>query len=191
MTGPEPAAAARGKGRWRRWLLELGLVLAVFLAVQLWQTRDVPRGVAPDFSRVTVQGQPLNLGQWRAAQGGGPVVLYFWADWCPICKTLEGMVDTLGLEWPVLSIAMQSGDAAQVARSLAARGLAWTTVADADGALAGAYGLKGVPALVVIDARGQIRFVSVGLTSGWGMALRLWWASHFHGPEVPGPAPSK
>ena len=177
--------------RWRRWGLEIAIFVGALLAFQAWQLRDSARGPAPAFHGQLTDGGNFDLAAWRAAHPGRAGLIYFWAEWCPICKTLEGMVDALGLEWPVLSIAMQSGDAAQVARSLAARGLAWTTVADADGALAGAYGLKGVPALVVIDARGQIRFVSVGLTSGWGMALRLWWASHFHGQEAPGPAPSK
>jgi predicted DsbA family dithiol-disulfide isomerase len=71
---------------------------------------------------------------------------------------------------------MQSGDAAAVAQVLAARGLDWTTAVDADGRIAGRYGLRGVPAFVVLDREGRIRSVSVGYTTEWGIRARLWWA---------------
>lgn len=166
---------------WRGWLRDGLVLLLVLLAVQLWQTRAVPAGAAPDFQMQTLQGESFQLSQWRVQQGDGPVLLYFWAEWCPVCKVLEGTVDGLGQDWPLLSIAMQSGSHAEVARHLAARGLQWTTVADMDGSLAGRYGLKGVPALVVLDGQGEIRFVSVGLSSSWGMRLRLWWAGVWPG----------
>ena len=77
---------------------------------------------------------------------------------------------------PVLTIAMQSGSPADVARVLKARRLNWPTLVDTDGAITQRYGLPGVPALVVLDAQGNIRFVEVGYTSEIGMRLRLWWA---------------
>lgn len=71
---------------------------------------------------------------------------------------------------------MQSGDAADLAKVLAERGLAWPTVVDEDGAITARYGLAGVPALAVVGADGQLRAVAVGYTAALGMHLRLWWA---------------
>ena len=68
------------------------------------------------------------------------------------------------------------GDAADVAKVLAERGLAWPTVVDEDGAITARYGLAGVPALAVVGAVGQLRAVAVGYTTALGMHLRLWWA---------------
>lgn len=76
----------------------------------------------------------------------------------------------------MLTVAMQSGDPADVAKVLAERGLHWPTVVDEDGAITARYGLAGVPALAVIDADGQLRSVAVGYTTALGMHLRLWWA---------------
>jgi thiol-disulfide isomerase/thioredoxin len=102
--------------------------------------------------------------------------VYFWADWCPICKAQEGSVDAVQRDWPVLTVAMQSGNAAAVANFLHRRGLAWPTVIDADGAIARRFGVRGVPTLVVVGPDGEMRSVMVGYTTEAGMRLRLWWA---------------
>ena len=172
---PHPSAPAR-RPRWQRWLIDAALIALVFAAVQLWQTRHVPSGPAPAFAGPLAAGGQGSLAAWRAAHAGGPVAVYFWADWCPICTAQQGSVSGLAEDWPVLTVAMQSGSPADVAGVLAERGLAWPTVVDADGAISARYGLAGVPALAVIDADGQLRSVAVGYTTALGMHLRLWWA---------------
>ncbi|WP_243457476.1 redoxin domain-containing protein [Ottowia testudinis] len=164
---------------WRGHLGTLAMVLAVLLGAHAWQTRHVPRGPAPDFSALAVSvedGAALSLAQWRAAHPGQPVALHFWADWCAICKLEQHSVSRVAADWPVLTVAMQSGDVAAVRRTLGQRSLNWPTVIDPDGALAARYGFRAVPAWVVIDSKGRISASSVGYTSEAGMRLRLWWA---------------
>ena len=175
MPAPAPHPSA-GRPRWQRWLIDAALIAAVFAAVQLWQTRHVPAGPAPAFAGPLAAGGQGSLAAWRAAHPGGPVAVYFWADWCPICKAQQGSISGLAEGWPVLTVAMQSGDPADVAKVLAERGLAWPAVVDEDGAITARYGLAGVPALAVIDADGQLRSVAVGYTTALGMHLRLGWA---------------
>ena len=50
------------------------------------------------------------------------------------------------------------------------------TVLDEDGAISKRYGLRGVPAVFVLDGSGKIRFSSVGYTSELGIRIRLWLA---------------
>ena len=114
--------------RWQRWLIDAALIALVFAAVQLWQTRHVPAGPAPAFAGPLAAGGQGSLAAWRAAHPGGPVAVYFWADWCPICKAQQGSISGLAEGWPVLTVAMQSGDPADVAKVLAERGLHWPTV---------------------------------------------------------------
>ena len=167
---------------WRSHALTLLTLLLVYAGMHLWQTRHLPSGPAPAFSAPAAgpqAGRVLDFEQWRNSHPGRAMALHFWADWCPICRAEENSISRLQQNWPVLGVAMQSGDAAHVQAVLHHRSLDWLTVIDPDGALARRYGLSSVPAFIVIDAQGRIRFADVGYTTEAGMRLRLWWAQTF------------
>lgn len=173
----ENGAPEKSRPRWQRWALEGLIFLTIFIVFQLWQARDTPRGAAPHFAGQQVDGQPFDLTEWRTQHPGQVQLLYFWADWCPICKTTAGNVSSISADWPVTSIATQSGDAAQVAKFMRESGYRWPTLPDPNGEILKKYGLPGTPAFIIINPAGDIRFVSIGFTSEIGLRLRLWWAS--------------
>jgi len=167
--------------QWRSHLTTLALMLAVVWAVNAWQTRHLPGGPAPAFNAPLAGAEAgrIDLAQWRAAHPGRAVALHFWAEWCPICRLEEGSITDLQPDWPVLAVAMQSGDAARVQAVLQKRGLPWLSAVDADGSISRRYGLGSVPAFIVLDPQGNIRHAAVGYTSETGMRLRLWLAQYF------------
>ncbi len=167
------------RNRIPRWLIEAAIFAVVLLAIQAWQQRDIPSGKAPQTGGYLADGQAFCLNDWREHHPDKVVALHFWAEWCPICKTEEGSITSVAKDWPVISVAMQSGTAEQVKAHLKQEGLAWSTLVDSTGRIASDYGLKGVPAFVVIDRNGIIRSVSTGYTSELGMRARLWWAARF------------
>lgn len=152
------------------------MVLAVLWGVNAWQTRNLPTGPAPNFTANMANGSSTTLEAWRAKYPDQVVALHFWADWCPICRTEENSVSRLSRDWPVLTLAMQSGDAAKVRGVLTKRQLDWQTAVDPQGQTTHAYGFGGVPAFVVIDKQGRISSATMGYTTELGMRLRLWWA---------------
>lgn len=178
MTDPDTRAVhtPTRKPRWRKWLLEIAVIIAILLGVQAWQARDVPGGRAPDFSAPGLEREMITLAGWRDEHAGKAIALYFWADWCPVCSAQRGTIDTLQSDYPILTIAMQSGDRESVRHYLAEHGLDWPTAVDADGAIAARFGLHGVPAFITIAPEGQISAVAIGYTTGLGMRMRLWWA---------------
>ena len=165
------------KQRLLSWGSTLLLAVALVWGVNTWRTQDVPQE-APAFAGELAGGGSTSLAAFRAQHAGKPVALHFWADWCPVCRTEEHSISRLlrDADTPVMTIAMQSGDAAAVQRVLAERGLAWPALVDESGAIAARYGLPGVPAFVVIDADGRVRSAQLGYTSEIGMRLRLWLA---------------
>ena len=172
---PPPSSPPRR--RWLRWAVDITIVLAIVFAVQAWRTRDVPDTPLTDFAFVTHTGEWSSFAHWRAGQPEGAAVIYFWADWCAICRTVEGTLDGIADDWPLLSVAMQSGTPETVAKTLAERALSWDTAVDADGRLSAAFGVHGVPTMLIIDQENRVRFAEVGLRSGPGLRLRLWWAN--------------
>lgn len=163
--------------RWQRWAVDALFFAALFTAIQYWLTREAVLGPAPTVAGQLTDSRDFDLGAWRAAYADRASLIYFWADWCPICQTTAGNVTDLAKDWPVISIASQSGNAAAVIAFMQTRDYRWPTLPDPSGDLMKRFGLQGVPAFVILDPQGNIRFVTTGYTSEIGLRLRLWWAS--------------
>ena len=173
------------------WKSHLGTVLLVMVVVgvvQLWQTRNATTGPLPAAAldmalpvldtdgRVRTSSLRDELQALQQAHPGRNVGLYLWAEWCPICKTMRVTINGLAQDHPVLTVAMQSGPAEQVVRHLRAGQLPWHTLVDPRGQLSAQFGLGAVPGFVVVTPSGQLRWPTVGYSSGWGLRLRLWLA---------------
>lgn len=163
-----------GRRRWR-WAVEVALAIAVFAGLQAWLTRDVVRGPVPRLDAPMVNALAQDAEGWRATHGGDGFVLYVWATWCAICRTIEGNVDAVAREAPVLTLAMQSGTPQAVATALEGRGLRWPTLVDASGDLSRRLGVDAVPTLIFVDRHGVVRSVTQGYTTEFGIRARLWW----------------
>lgn len=175
MSGDPQTAPGRRHAAWR-WARDIALALLVFVALQWWFTRDVVRGALPPLPGTLIGSTAPDLAQWRETQGAEGFVLYIWATWCGVCKTIEGNVDAVARDAPVVSVAMQSGSAEEVQRFLAARALAWPTLNDPQAAIARGLGVDAVPTLIFVDRQGQVRSVTQGYTTTLGIRARLAWA---------------
>ena len=173
---PNPAVSPK-RNRWLRWAIEALLVVALAAAFQAWQTRNAPRGPAPNFAGQLIDGRDFDLASWRAQHPGQAGLIYLWAGWCAICKTTAGTVSSIAEDWPVITVAMQSGPADKVAETMRQRGYAWATLPDPMAEVFLQYGTRVVPAFIIVDPAGNVRAVTIGYTSEIGLRLRLWWAS--------------
>jgi thiol-disulfide isomerase/thioredoxin len=162
--------------RLRRLLREALLVAAVVVAVQLWQGRGLADGVAPPLAGELVTGEAASLESAIARAQGKPVVVAFWATWCGVCKAEAGNLEAIAADHPLVAVATSSGNAAEIAGYLAERGRSLPSMVDANGELAGRWGVRGLPTHFIIDGRGNIRFRLVGYTTTLGLRVRLWWA---------------
>ena len=137
-----------------------------------------------DGSAVTVMGRGLPGGgvgdaPKEVSLGGPATLVAFWATWCPVCKAEEGNIVAVAQDHRVISVAMQSGDAAAVTKHLRERVIELPALVDADGRHAANWHVRGVPTHFVVDAAGNVRFRVVGYATTWGLKARLWWAENF------------
>jgi thiol-disulfide isomerase/thioredoxin len=173
MSQPESKLEQKGaaKRRLARWIIEAALLAGLFAAVHQYQTRGVASGPAPEFQGQLLNGQPVSLRAFR----GRPVLLHFWATWCPVCALQQAGIDRIAKDHPVLTVALDGESDNQIRQWMQGKGVAYPVVHDPDGRIAGRFAIRGVPTSVVIDARGEIRFVEVGYTTEAGLRMRLWW----------------
>ncbi|HEX9204909.1 MAG TPA: TlpA disulfide reductase family protein [Candidatus Deferrimicrobiaceae bacterium] len=116
-------------------------------------------GSPPDFTLPSLDGQPVTLNQFL---GKKPVLLVFWATWCPECKAaipeinslhggpLSGKLQILGLDF------RESRE--KVAAAVKSRDIRYPVLLDEKGKVARAYGVVGIPTYVLIGRDGKVAY---------------------------------
>lgn len=174
MTPPTPEhAETPARRRPWRWLLDLTLVLIVLLGLQWWKARPLASGEAPPLSGTNLQGQALDLATYR----GQPLLVHFWATWCPVCRLGDRSIDAIARDHRVITVALQSGEPAEILQFMATEGLSFDVIPDESGALSSEWGVSGVPATFILDSEGRIAHSTVGFSTEWGLRARLWSAN--------------
>ncbi|MCF6235180.1 MAG: protein disulfide oxidoreductase [Gammaproteobacteria bacterium] len=157
----------------RSWLVNILIFALIYWAIQAYQSRGAPSsGLAPQIEGVTVNGQNLSL----ASLKGEPVLVYFWATWCGICSLTRDSINNISQDHAVITIASQSGSTAEIFKYIKEHNFSASVINDEQGALSQLYGVRAFPSIFIIDAQGEISDVEIGLSSEWGLRLRLWWA---------------
>ena len=156
------------------WAINISLIAAIFIGVQWWQARPMASGEAPELSGQLLSGKQFEL----AGLKGRPVLVHFWATWCPVCKLGEGDIASLAGDHQVITVAMQSGGRDDIIAYLTERELSFPVLSDPYGELASAWGVPGVPASFILDASGTIHSSTMGYTTKPGIEARLWAARH-------------
>ncbi len=154
-----------------RLLMDGIFVLLVLALVRSWTLRDMVDGEVPALQAVQLDGRVFDL-----RQAPRPILIHFWATWCSICRLEQDAVQALSEDYPVITIAMQSGDVAEIQRFMQQNGLDFPVINDPDGSIARRFGVRAVPASFFVDAGDSIVFRESGYTTGWGLRLRGWWA---------------
>ena len=144
----------------------------LFFAIHAYQTRHAPTGFAPAINGRLLDGTEVSLQDLR----GRPVLVQFWATWCPVCELEQTSIDVVADDYRVISVAMDSASPEQIRSYMLDKQVDYPVIHDPDSRIAREYGVIGVPSSFVLDADGVIRFVEVGYTTELGLRLRLWWA---------------
>jgi cytochrome c biogenesis protein CcmG/thiol:disulfide interchange protein DsbE len=127
---------------------------------------------APDFTLHSPAGESFSLGALR----GKPVVLNFWATWCPPCRSEAPELQSASQRYggQVAVIGVDQGEPGATVQAYAAQqGLTYPSPLDENGRVSLAYGVHALPTTFFIDRDGVIRQIYVGPLSGPLLAQML------------------
>ena len=113
------------------------------------------RKPAPDFSGTSLSGRRLTLADFR----GKPLVITFFASWCPPCRTDAPRIAALARRFGsrINIVGVDGGDTRRgVNRFLGRYGWRFPIVWDPDNNQYATFGVAGQPTTFVIDSRGTM-----------------------------------
>jgi thiol-disulfide isomerase/thioredoxin len=165
------------RAKLKRWLRE-GIVLLLIAAAAILVMDQFRKPALPaafvSTPLQTLDGKRVDLAEMSRER---PLLVYVWATWCGVCRYTTPSVAKIAQEGGnVMSVAMRSGDDVTLSTWLARKHYALPTINDAQGQLARNWQVQVTPTLVIIS-KGEVKSVTTGFTSNWGMKLRLWWAA--------------
>ena len=105
-----------------------------------------------------------------------PILVYFWATWCPICKVESPNIQTLSKDYQVVTIAVNSGDDKKISNYLNENNFDFKVINDKNSSYANKFNIEVFPTTLIYDNDKNLIFSEVGYTSTFGLKLRLWWA---------------
>ncbi len=113
---------------------------------------------APNFTATDLKGVTVSLEDYR----GRVLLLDFWATWCKPCvKTIPGLQklheQRAGKDFTVLGVSIDEKGEKKVKAFVAKHGITYPVLLDAGDAPAyQTYGVRVIPAMFLIDQKGQI-----------------------------------
>ncbi|EHP29238.1 putative thioredoxin [Sulfurimonas gotlandica GD1] len=105
-----------------------------------------------------------------------PLLIHFWATWCPTCKLEASNIQTISENFEVLTIAVSSGDDYEVKKYMHEHDLNYKVYNDANGFFAKEFNIAAYPTTFIYDKNKNLVFSEVGFTSTLGLWLRMWLA---------------
>lgn len=151
------------------------LALGIFLSVAIWLTPALAevdadtllspmaeRPRVPDFELQGPDGETYRLSQWR----GKPVIVNFWATWCPPCRA---EMPSMQRAWEQLQdegiqlIAINVGEGAgEINAFLEQVPVDFPLPMDADMHVVQSWPMRGLPTTFVVDVDGRLAYKAQG-----------------------------
>lgn len=102
-----------------------------------------------------------------------PILLHFWATWCPTCKFEAPNIQKISKDYEVITIAVQSGKRQEIQSYLDKHNYNFKVVNDTDGFFSNKFNIKVFPTTFIYDSNRQLKFSEVGYTSTAGLYSRM------------------
>jgi len=149
-------------------VLLVGLVLNLTSYLRQPKMSDT---ALPSLSLEGISGKSIDLSHFK----GKPLVIHFWATWCPTCKLETSNINNLSKNYNVITVAVNSGSNQKIQEFLKQKGVDFEVVNDTQGVTAKAFNVEVFPTTFFYDATGNLAFIEVGYTTEVGLEARMQW----------------
>lgn len=129
-------------------------------------TQEEDKNAAPDFTVTDMDGNSVQLSQFK----GQPVVLNFWASWCPPCvremPAFDRVYQEQGEEVVFMMINMTDGQRETREKAIAfveEEGFTFPIYFDTEQDAADAYVISSIPRTILIDREGNVTYDRAGV----------------------------
>ena len=163
----------RGKLNFRSIIKEVAKVaLLMFILSNIMSYLRQPNLASTQLPKI--EAKLLN-GSLYSMKEGKPLLLHFWALWCPTCKLEASNIESVSKKYNVLTIAVNSGSDEKIKAYMKENELTFNVINDTDGTWAKQFKVEAYPTTFIYDSKGELSFTEVGYTSTAGILARLEW----------------
>ncbi len=158
-----------------RALIAAALLIAIAAPRARAQDSGIDVGAkAPGAAVETLDGQPAEL---SSVFGKGPVLIEFWATWCPNCKELEPTMLAMQKKYAgkvtFVGVAVSVNQSPNAVKAFAAKHTPQMThFFDRRGKAVGAYDVPATSFVVVVNKAGQVVYTGLGGTQDLDAAIK-------------------
>jgi peroxiredoxin len=146
--------------------LTLGLLVAAIAATAL-ASSDLEGLPAPDFALKSSSGENLRLSEYR----GNVVMINFWATWCGPCRQEMPLLDELYTRYERVGFSLLGvnidDDPRRAMQMIEELGVSFPVLFDSRKEVSKLYEVEAMPATVLVDREGNVRFVHHGYKPGY------------------------
>ncbi len=120
--------------------------------------------LAPGFTLTSTLGEQIVLADYR----GQPVVLNFWATWCPPCRAEMPEFQSASVKYngQVTILGVDQGEPPSIVADFgSALSITYPLLVDQENVASRDYNVTALPTTVFIDGRGVVREITTGMVS--------------------------
>ena len=159
------------KDKIKKYLKE-GLIFILMLiialnAISYYNSLDLNK------EKLTIQSFKLLDDSTYSVENNKPLIIHFWATWCPTCKLEASNIQKISEDYEVITIAVQSGTKEEIEKYLDEHKLSFKVVNDKDGYYSQMFNIKAFPSTFIYDKNKNLKFSEVGYTSTAGLYSRM------------------
>jgi len=144
----------------------LGAGIVAALVMALPAVVAAPNGPAPAFTLASKGGREVNLAQYK----GQVVMINFWASWCGPCRQEMPLLEDIYKKYNKLGFTLLGVNVEPDSKAaddwLKQTPVSFPVLYDKDSKVSRLYDVSGMPSTVIIDRKGNLRYLHHGYKPG-------------------------